>query len=73
MMPAEPGLVPPPLLSYLTVQVDGHVVGYLPAAAAQPVVSRLHAIKAATLAIEEQRSPPLPNLTVTTPCHLLTG
>ena len=56
MTPAEPAIVPPPPPAHLQVQLDGAVVGHLPAVLAGPVVARLHAIKAAALALTEGRA-----------------
>ena len=55
MTPAEPAIIPPPPPAHLQVQLDGAVVGHLPAVLAGPVVARLHAIKAAALALLESR------------------
>ena len=57
MSPAAPSLAMPAPPAYLAVQLDGCVVGAMPAALAGPAVSRLRAIKAARL-LEDDRLPP---------------
>lgn len=57
MSPAAPSLAMPAPPAYLAVQLDGRVVGAMPAALAGPAVSRLRAIKAARL-LEDDRLPP---------------
>ena len=65
MTPMEPMLVPPAPPAYLQVQLDGRIVGHLAGQLAQPVVERLHAVKAAVLAMQEgRRSATLPTLRV---------
>jgi len=55
MAPVEPALVAPAPPSHLAVQLDGRVIGHLPAGMATPVVQRLHALKASALALLEGR------------------
>jgi len=57
MSPAAPSLAMPAPPAYLAVQLDGRVVGAMPAALAGPAVLRLRAIKAARL-LEDDRLPP---------------
>lgn len=66
MAPSEPATTPPAPPKHIAVQLDGRLIGHLPAALGDPVMARLHALKAAALSRQEG-SPPgalLPSLTV---------
>lgn len=53
MMPAAPFTTPPHVPSYLSVQLDGRVVGYVQSGLAPSLVARLRDVKVATLAVGE--------------------
>lgn len=53
MTPSAPALAMPPPPAYLTVMLDGRVVGAVAAALAGPLVARLRDIKAAVLSAED--------------------
>lgn len=53
MVPSVPLLTPPPVPSYITVMLDGCVVGYVALQRVQPMVDRLRLIKAAVLVAHE--------------------
>lgn len=52
MTPSAPALAMPPAPAYLTVMLDGCVVGAVSAALAGPLVARLRDIKAACLNVD---------------------
>eukprot|EP00798_Chlamydomonas_sp_ICE-L_P010691 gene10691-12383_t len=52
MVPSAPALTPPPAPLYLTVTLDGRVVGWITSKKAWAMVERLHDIKAAVLQLE---------------------
>ena len=51
MISIEPAITPPSPPAYVQVQVDGRVVGHLPAITARAVFGRLQALKATALAM----------------------
>lgn len=53
MRPAEPALTPPSPPSYMAVQLDGKIIGHVPAAFGKVIVGRLNSIKAAVLSQKE--------------------
>ncbi|KAK9824626.1 hypothetical protein WJX72_011831 [[Myrmecia] bisecta] len=57
MTPSSPALVPPPPPVYLTVMLDGRVVGWVRSAGAPLLVNRLRAMKSAKLALEQAPPP----------------
>ena len=53
MIPCAPGMVPPPLPQYLSVLLDGRIVGAVSSKLASRLVARMRDIRAATLAAAE--------------------
>ena len=54
MTPSQPAVAPPSLPEHLPLQLDGRLVGSVPAAVAPHMVNRLRAIKAARLAATDR-------------------